>query len=201
MYLSKILITGSACRNPYETHRTLWELFPVDAAADRDFLFRVEKSDGRQAEILMQSIRKPALNYKEARVIAGREYALSLRPEQTLRFLLVANPVKTIDDEKGRTNAKGEVKKCRVPLIDDEAQRTWLGRKLENSASLVSLIIDKKLPLYFRKHRDNRAGKIQPVIFQGVIKVQNPDALHELIQSGIGPAKAFGCGLLSLARM
>lgn len=200
MYLSKILITGSACRNPYETHRALWELFPVDAAADRDFLFRVEKSDGRQAEILMQSIRKPALNHKEARVIAGREYSLLLRPEQTLRFLLVANPVKTIDDEKGRTNAKGEVKKCRVPLIDDEAQRNWLGRKLENSVSLESLIIGKKLPLYFRKQRDNRAGKIQPVMFQGIIKVQNPDALLELIQSGIGPAKAFGCGLLSLAR-
>lgn len=200
MYLSKVLITGTACRNPYEIHRALWELFSTDADAARDFLFRVEKSDGRQAEILMQSIREPVLNYKEARVIDSREYALSFRPEQTLRFLLVANPVKTIDDERGRKNAMGEMKKCRVPLINDEAQRAWLGRKLATSASLESLIIDKKMPLYFRKHMDNRAGKIQPVMFQGIIKVQNPDALQELIRSGIGPAKAFGCGLLSLAR-
>lgn len=200
MYLSKVVITGSACRNPYEIHRTLWELFPEDAEADRDFLFRVENSDNRQTAILMQSMREPIRNQNESLIVASREYPLSFHAELRLRFLLVANPVKTIDDEKGRKNAKGEIKKCRVPLIDDESQRTWIGRKLESAASLESLIVDKKLPLYFRKHRDNRAGKVQPVMFQGILRVQNVDSFRELIRHGIGPAKAFGCGLLSLAR-
>lgn len=200
MYLSKILVNGSVCHNPYEIHRALWGLFPEDNDADRDFLFRVEKSDGKQAEILMQSIREPGLINNKTRVIASREYSISLRAEQILRFLLVANPVKTINDEKGRKNVKGEIKKCRVPLIDDEAQRVWLGKKLEHAAALKTLVIDRKLPLYFRKHKDHLIGKIQPIIYQGVIKVQNTDVLQKLIQDGIGPAKAFGCGLLSLAR-
>jgi CRISPR system Cascade subunit CasE len=200
MYLSKILVTGAACRNAYEIHRALWGLFPEDNDADRDFLFRVEKSDGRQAEILMQSIREPRLIHNETRLIAIREYSFLLRAGQMLRFLLIANPVKTINDEKVRKNAKGEIKKCRVPLIDDEAQRVWIGRKLEHVASLETLVIDRKLPLYFRKQKDQLTGKIQPVIYQGILKVQNPDALQKLIQDGIGPAKAFGCGLLSLAR-
>lgn len=201
MYLSKILVNGSVCHNPYEIHRALWGLFPEDNDADRDFLFRVEKSDGKQAEILMQSIREPGLINNKTRVIASREYSISLRAEQILRFLLVANPVKTINDEKGRKNVKGEIKKCRVPLIDDEAQRVWLGKKLEHAAALKTLVIDRKLPLYFRKHKDHLIGKIQPIIYQGVIKVQNTDVLQKLIQDGIGPAKAFGCGLLSLARV
>jgi len=53
----------------------------------------------------------------------------------------------------------------------------------------------------FRKNRENRAGKIQPVRFQGVLKVEEPEAVMELVQNGIGPAKAFGCGLLSLAKV
>jgi CRISPR system Cascade subunit CasE len=39
-------------------------------------------------------------------------------------------------------------------------------------------------------------GKIQPVDLQ----VKDPARLNELLIAGIGPAKAFGCGLLSLAR-
>lgn len=197
MFLSKVLI--SACRNPYEIHRKLWELFPEDADAERDFLFRVEKADNVQVAILMQSERKPLQSHGDARLVACREYPLSLKLDQKLRFLLVANPVKTIDDERGRKNSKEEIKKCRVPLINEEAQREWIIRKLEKAALFESLMIDNRSPLYFRKNRDNRTGKIQPVIFQGVIKVQDAIALQDLVRWGIGPAKAFGCGLLSLA--
>ncbi|MEW5746183.1 MAG: type I-E CRISPR-associated protein Cas6/Cse3/CasE [Nitrospirota bacterium] len=200
MYLSKVRVTGVGCRNPYELHRVLWGVFPVDGAAKRDFLFRVEKSDGKQAEVLMQSLRCPSLGSKEARVTAIKDYPLLLHEGQRLRFLLVANPVKTIDDEGGRKNAKGEMKKCRVPLVNIDEQRAWIERKLTICASLEFLEMDGKAPLYFRKNRADITGKIQPVVFQGVLTVKDPDALVSLIRRGIGPAKAFGCGLLSLAR-
>ncbi len=200
MYLSKILITGSACRNPYEIHRALWKLFPVDAEAARDFLFRVERSDRDHAEVLMQSGRQPETSTNGARILASREYPLSFQAGQRLRFLLVANPVKTINDEMGRKDTEGETKKCRVPLIHEDDQRAWITRKYENAASLESLIIDPVLPLRFRKGKEDRAGKIQPVKFQGVLTVENPEAMIKLVHSGIGPAKAFGCGLVSLVR-
>jgi len=44
------------------------------------------------------------------------------------------------------------------------------------------------------------AGKIQSVGFQGILQVAKPTILKEIIINGIGPAKAFGCGLLSLAK-
>lgn len=201
MYLSKVMVHGSICRNPYEIHRALWKLFPEDADAKRDYLFRVERPGQQLAEVLMQSSREPVdQNVTETRLVACRDYPLKLDAGQRLRFLLLANPVKTINDESGRVNAKGEVKKCRVPLIHEEEWQTWLERKLTGCADLKSLMVEKRLPLNFRKTKEKRVGKIQPVSFQGVLTVQNPSAFRELIATGIGPAKAFGCGLLSLAR-
>jgi len=200
MYLSKIMVSGAACRNPYEIHRALWKLFPEDAEASRDFLFRVRQSDRSRAEILMQSMREPEISSKATQILACREYPLSLKAGQRLRFLLVANPIKTISDELGRTNADGDLKKCRVPLVREDDQRGWIERKLLNAASLESITIDPAFPLRFRKGKEDRAGKIQPASFQGILKVEEPVSMMELIRNGIGPAKAFGCGLLSLAR-
>ena len=200
MYLSKIMICGAACRNPYEIHRVLWTLFPDNPDASRDFLFRVGQSDRSQAEILMQSLREPAQSSKDARIMGCREYPLSLNAGQRLRFLLVANPVKMIDDEAGRKNADGEPKKCRVPLVREDDQRNWIERKFQDVATLETLLVDPVSTLRFRKGKENRAGKIQPVSFQGILKVEEPDAMLTIVRNGIGPAKAFGCGLLSLAR-
>jgi len=201
MYLSKVMIRGGACRNPYEIHRVLWQLFAEDADAVRDFLFRVGKSDWNQAEVLMQSLRKPEKMYDTAQILGCKEYSLSLQAGQQLRFLLVANPIKMIKDEKGRTDAAGEPKKCRVPLVREDDQRAWIERKFQGAAILETLAIDPVFPLRFRKNKDDKAGKIQQVNFQGVLCVEDVVALTALIQSGIGPAKAFGCGLLSLARV
>jgi CRISPR system Cascade subunit CasE len=88
-----------------------------------------------------------------------------------------------------------------VPLIHEEEWRAWLERKLAGCADLESLLAVKRLPLNFRKVQERRVGKIQPVSFQGILSVQDPAAFCALISSGIGPAKAFGCGLLSLARV
>jgi CRISPR system Cascade subunit CasE len=200
MYLSKMQIVGTACRNPYEIHRALWELFPENTEDKRDFLFRVERTDSHRAEILMQSVRKPEKSSPNVQSIESRAYLLTLHEGQRLRFLLVANPIRTISDEKGRKSATGDPKKCRVPLIRDEDQKGWLVRKFDECASLETLIVDRKTPFYFRKDKEDRFGKIQPVIFQGVLNVREPETFVCLIRKGIGPAKAFGCGLLSLAR-
>lgn len=199
MYLSRVLLTGASCRNPYEIHRVLWKLFPEDAQAERDFLFHMEKSDRSGAVILMQSERKPEISCNEAKILGCKEYQLALKKDQQLRFLLVANPVKTINDEKGRTTDKGDLKKCRVPLIRDEDQRDWLSRKLKPGAEPGELFIDPRHPLYFRK--SGMAGKIKPVVFQGILKVVEPEAFVQSIQNGIGPAKAFGCGLMLVRRI
>lgn len=201
MFLSEIMINGAACRNPYDIHRALWKLFPGDADADRDFLFRVERSGQQSAEVLLQSLREPKnTTGLEARLLRSKPYSLSLQKGQRLRFKLLANPVKTIKDEEGRLNAEGEIKKCRVPLIHEEELQVWLIRKLTGVAWIESVEVEKRPPFNFRKASEKRVGKVQPICFQGVLAIEDPAGLKSLVQLGIGPAKVFGCGLLSLAR-
>lgn len=198
MYLSRLLLTGEQLHNPYEIHRTLWAAFPDAPDQTRDFLFRVEQSSSRQAQVLVQSQRQPTAEAENARLLASKSFELNMPEGSQLRFLLVANPVKTIVDEQGRLDSKGEVKKCRVPLIREEEQVSWLQRKLADAALVSMVEIEKQLPLHFRK--GGKPGKIQSYTFKGVLQVSNIPALATLLQQGIGPAKAFGCGLLSLAR-
>lgn len=201
MYLSKVMINGATCRNPYEIHRVLWKLFPEDAKADRDFLFRIERAGQQTVEVLVQSHREPAKQtVRDLCLLGSKPYPLNLQNGQRFRFLLLANPVKTIKDETGRLNSDGDIKKCRVPLVRDEELQMWLVRKLTGAAVVKTVEIEKRPALNFRKASEWRVGKVQPVNYKGVLSVEDPNMLISLICTGIGPAKGFGCGLLSLAR-
>jgi CRISPR system Cascade subunit CasE len=200
MYLSKVHVSWPKARDPYELHRALWTLFPGHERDQRSFLFRVEQERrGMGSEVLLQGEWQPEHAAPEIRLLATRSYQPRLRRGQALRFRLTGNPVKTIKDEKGRRNAKDEVKACRVPLVKEEQQLEWLHRKLHASARIEVASVLAIRPLYFRK--GGRAGKIVTVTFDGVLEVLGPEHLWRQLQDGVGPAKGFGCGLLSIARM
>jgi len=198
MYLSKVFVQWPKSKSAYTLHKALWQLFPNRADDLRDFLFRVEQDQaGIGANILLQSQHEPEPGVGLVEIRAKRNYPLPLREEQHLRFLLKANPVKTIKDERGRKNAKDKIKKCRVPLIKEEEQQQWLLRRFDGIAELEELQVTPCQPLYFCKGQ--QAGKIVPIRFEGVIKVVDSMAVNGLVVNGIGPAKALGCGMLSLA--
>jgi len=198
MYLSRVYVQWPKSKNAYTLHQSLWELFPNRPDDARDFLFRVEREKtGVGASILMQSLQEPANGVESVELKAKRDYSLTLLEDQRFRFLLKANPVKTIKDKKGRKNAKGEIKKCRVPLIKEDEQQQWLMRRLDGIAVLEEMQISPCLPFYFRKGQ--QVGKVVPVRFEGVVRVVDPLAFKELVAKGVGPAKALGCGMLSLA--
>ncbi len=205
MYLSKVFIDFRKPKTIYQIHQDLWLLFPGQDDKPRRFLFRVEQQQaGVGASILMQSEMAPSSVNEQIKLLGTREYPLSVPKNQRLRFLLVANPVKTIKDQQERKNSKGVIKSNRVPLIKEEDQKNWIERKLQTWAQLDSLLVRPCPPLYFYKRDGQRpkghGGKIVPVAFEGVLTVQEPDMFMEQIKQGIGPAKAFGCGLLSVAR-
>ncbi|WP_240348180.1 type I-E CRISPR-associated protein Cas6/Cse3/CasE [Methylomonas sp. EFPC1] len=120
-----------------------------------------------------------------------------------IRFRLRANPIKTIkDSSKGTVEKQGKTftKTVRVPLLHEEQQQAWLECKLQDFAPLETLILQPEPVTYFRKAKEGRSGKIQTVLFDGVITVTDPAEFESQVMQGIGPAKAFGCGLLSIAR-
>lgn len=86
-----------------------------------------------------------------------------------------------------------------MPLIREDGQREWLARKLDGAARVEAASVLAHPPLYFRKA--GAAGKLLTATFEGLLRVADPEALRQLLKKGIGPAKAFGCGLLLVRRL
>ncbi|RLA38676.1 MAG: type I-E CRISPR-associated protein Cas6/Cse3/CasE, partial [Gammaproteobacteria bacterium] len=98
MYLSKVLIEGDKTISAYQIHQRLWALFPRQAKANRDFLFRVEgQQPGLGCELLMQSAQTPQTT-ATTRVLGQKRFEPAFHVGQRLRFRLRANPIKTIKD-------------------------------------------------------------------------------------------------------
>lgn len=196
MYLSKVRLDWRHVRNPYDWHRALWQLFPDQPEEKRSFLFRIEQQQtGIGAQLLLQSEIVPVSCNAEVQLLAEpKQVDISVLPSgASLRFRLKANVVKTIRDEKDAERS------IRVPLIKEEQQIEWLQRKLADCASIDSVMLTQNPPVFF--NRKGSAGKLVTVTFDGSLQVTDLKQFQKHVQLGIGPAKAFGCGLLSLARI
>jgi CRISPR system Cascade subunit CasE len=83
--------------------------------------------------------------------------------------------------------------------LEQRAGEAWLGKKAQkNGFELLSVTAEG----YQQHHFKKRGIKISTLDFHGVLEVTEPGLfIQEAIYKGIGPAKAFGCGLLSLSRV
>lgn len=83
--------------------------------------------------------------------------------------------------------------------LEQQAGETWLEKKAKkNGFEVLSVTAEG----YQQHHFKKRGIKISTLDFHGVLEVTEPELfIQEALCKGIGPAKAFGCGLLSLARI
>ncbi len=196
MYLSKCLLNSAKPIDTYNLHRAIWKFFPDQPDKNRDFLFRVENiGKSGPKDILLQSMTMPAPKDGNLILLKTKSVNYEFKIGQHLRFFVCANPTKKIVAESGK---KGNQGKVRVPLIDETEIVNWLKRQLLDAAEIHEIAIGQKNIVYFRKR--NSAGKIVTITYSGLLEIKKTDILLQRIISGIGPAKAFGCGLISLAR-
>jgi CRISPR system Cascade subunit CasE len=207
MFLSRVEIPWDVVRNPYEIHRQLWRLFPGEdkearknaEEARQGFLFRLESHQpGRPLRLLIQSRRAPE-PASGLMIVGTREIRPQPAHGQRLAFLLTANPVKTIIDAQREAKSGKSSDKCRVPLMHESEQREWLKRKLIGAGEIEAVDMLPHAPVFFRK--GNRGGKLATVTFEGVLRVIESESLVRHLENGIGPAKAFGCGLMLVRRL
>ncbi len=203
MYLSRIFLPWRPGQNPYSWHQQLWDLFPEEsgrrnkikkekeAKAERVefpayFLFRVEEIQPGQGELLLvQSPVKP-IECGTIKIVKGPNELtyVKLTDNAMARFILTANPVKTKSADRNR-----------VPHIGEENLKNWLKGKVKAFGKIVEdVLITPGHPIYFRK--ENTAGKINPVTFEGKMEITDIAAFRKAAFAGIGPAKSFGCGLM-----
>ncbi|MFH1851678.1 MAG: type I-E CRISPR-associated protein Cas6/Cse3/CasE, partial [Candidatus Neomarinimicrobiota bacterium] len=193
MHLSRIFLSPGNLNNAYEWHRSIWSLFPSESPGSlAPFLFHIERMNlATGASVLVQSVKSPQGRSAYASILATKQFNPFFHRGQQVRFLLQANPAKCITDSSDKPNKRNRGK-CRVPIIKEEEQKDWFKRKLAEVAQIKSIDSRINPPLYFRK--GSRAGKIIPVTFSGMLEVIESATMISLIENGIGPAKAFGCG-------
>ncbi|MDP2945937.1 MAG: type I-E CRISPR-associated protein Cas6/Cse3/CasE [bacterium] len=210
MYLSRLKLNPARRSirelliNPYRLHQAVYRAFPDDNdGGPGRILYRVDENKRLGTiSLLVQSENKP--DWSKADFIVDcllepaerKIYSPALQTGQTLRFRVRANPTikKQLD---GKENG------YRLGLLREEDQLKWLNRKaVESGFSVMSCRTSPEGMTY-----DDRSFKEQDkmrhfaVRFEGVLKITNKELFTKTIENGIGSAKGFGFGLLSLARI
>jgi CRISPR system Cascade subunit CasE len=192
-------------------------------STDGGFLFRVDHRSNGPTVILVQSAIIPdwdyafqSLNHPDKPETSFFAAPPQVRPFETqfkqgsqLRFRLLANPTKKVDaaDKSLRTDptrtaplTRKQLDGRRVPVPDDKLV-SWLERRAAASGFQVRRI-DSLVPGYILalNNKENGAGaRFRSALYDGVLSVDDPTAFRQAVIQGIGPAKAFGFGLLSVA--
>lgn len=212
VYLSQLILNPASrmvqneCRNSYEMHRTLMHGF-AGKRENANVLYRLDINpySGMMA-LLVQSTLEP--NWQPLKQAGQGEYLLSppqwkaveldLANGRILQFRLTANPTVKKDGK-------------RHPIREEDECRRWLqtigegceGKKRESRGFKV-LDMDvqpshNQLGHIYRNEQSSHKLTLNIVQFNGYLQVIDRDKLLTAVQKGIGPARAFGCGLLSLA--
>jgi CRISPR system Cascade subunit CasE len=181
----------------------------VARKAESGFLFRIDPQPGGRVVILVQSAVKPEWDY----AFHNAGYLLAAPPQvkpfdpsfkvgQRLRFRLVANPTRRLSKRSlgadGKPIEKGIGK--RVPVPTDQLS-DWLARQAEKAGFSVEKESASVSPsyVYVNKAREDNGVRLRSVRYDGTLTVTDSTLFREAMRRGIGPGKAFGFGLLSVA--
>ncbi len=215
MYLSRLLLNPRSRQvqretaDPYNLHRTLMQAFAPrrDQAA---VLHRLEiHSHTGLPVLLVQSQMPPDWSklphpdyllppdpFDATPNPAVKTFDLSLRPGQVFQFRLTANP--TI--KKVRRDENGDRKNSnRVPLVHEDQQVQWLADKGEQHGFRLLHVTTSSQQAQKGWKKGESPLTLYTVQFNGRLQITDTDKFVTAVHTGIGPAKAFGCGLLSLA--
>lgn len=210
----------------YQLHQALWTAFPDLARGERDkrFLYRHDARDHCHS-VLVQSVMQPDWRHvedeAEGAVARMRTFDAGLiRAGELLRFFLRANPVvqrKGYSDGKNRRVVVGSAlariaerlqKRSEDLPARESLQVEWM--KDRGSAGGFEIVVESGQTLCLagpsQDHVIRRPGSDNPmtftsVDFTGVLRVTEPELFAETLRRGIGKGKAFGFGLLSVARL
>ena len=180
----------------YEMHRTLSRAFTSNSATQPSrFLWRLESNaiGWKPPVVLVQSqtagdwsALENIADYLAADVEHKRlDLAALLQQDASMRFRFLANPTVT-------RNGK------RLGLAVEADQLTWLERQGAKHGFQAEFALISGQDLLESKKNSHRLT-IQQVLFEGRLRVVDPSNLAEALVLGIGPAKSFGCGMLSVA--
>lgn len=212
MYLTRIDInprrrsSRRVLASPHLLHGAVNTCFPPSSDAGR-VLWRVDEHRNGTYLYLVSSTRPDATGFVEEHgwpladswktrdygtvldaVVAGRHFAFRLR----------ANPVRHVrpaGDERGRGKRVGHVTADQQLAWLRERAGDW-GLDVGEDGESTARVVERKIWTF---PRGGRRVTVATAVFEGRLRVTDPHRLKAQLVEGFGPAKAYGCGLMTLA--
>ncbi|WP_411092756.1 type I-E CRISPR-associated protein Cas6/Cse3/CasE [Streptomyces sp. 049-1] len=189
-------------RNATDMHRTLMRLVP-DGLGDSPrqaagLLYRLDVTDTFNTLLVQAATLDPTRlpeDYGHTDVKDLTPVFNALQKGLAVRYRIVVNPVKI---ERLPLENKGQRGK-RIALTGPDADQWWERRAHEAGLHLATALPTPVAAVHGRG--DNAVAVRHHLLrYDGIATVTDPDALAEAVLVGIGRAKSYGAGLLSLAR-
>lgn len=226
MYISRMPINTArpgAARlvgSPYRMHAAVERAFPPQTEHAEDdegrILWRLDTSAYNRSALYLYIVspEKPDLSHiveqagwPENPGCETKDYTLLLdrvQAGQVWSFRLKANTVRKALVDKGATPRDGVVGSLQGD-VTPEQKVEWLARRCDaNGFSLASTSDGRHAVMVSqsRKEQFSRGSSkvtLSTAVFDGVLQVEDADLFRHALCSGIGRAKGFGCGLLTIA--
>ncbi|WP_128381292.1 type I-E CRISPR-associated protein Cas6/Cse3/CasE [Streptomyces cavernae] len=188
-------------RDATQMHRTLMRLVP-DSLGDTprhaaSMLYRIDETD-RSSTVIVQA----ATPLDPARLPVGYGHTdtrdlspmfAAFKKGLAVRYRIVVNPVKR---ERLPLDQKGKRGKA-IPLSGPDADQWWTRRATASGLEIHTVIPTPLTPI--RARGENSGMRHSLIRYDGTGLVTDPETLTHAVLTGIGRAKSYGAGLLSLA--
>jgi CRISPR system Cascade subunit CasE len=205
--IATLLLPEEPSRRAEASHRLLWSLFAGNPEMPRPFLWREDK--GGNFYILTSQL--PAES--EIFDVEVKEFAPALAVGDRLQFSLRANATRAYKLPGQRRSKRADVVMAALSPLSkterseqreaavQEAGTEWLAGQggkhgfLLPTPPRVDGYNKWKIP-----RRNDATIEISTLDFEGVLEVVEVDKFTVALASGLGHAKAFGCGLMLIRR-
>jgi CRISPR system Cascade subunit CasE len=121
----------------------------------------------------------------------------SIEKGQKFHFRFRGNPIHSVVIEKGK---RGKV----TPHVGEQYKKEWFIKKSnQNGFSMENdyfAIVETGTQQFYKKGK-NAPIKLSYTIFEGVLTVTNVELFVKALTQGVGRAKAYGCGLITVMRL
>jgi len=207
MYLSRVKLditlrkTRNALANLQQMHAIVEGCFDAVSTKQRS-LWRIDTLKGSTFLLIVSSEAPdfttllPQLSSANSSEAISKNYdnfLASLAEKQNMRFRLCANPVHSVM-QVGSQESRGKI----FGHVTVEQQKDWLQqRSQKNGFELLHFDVVNRGERKFKRQKETVT--LTMATYEGLLTVCDADLLRTALTTGIGRAKAYGCGLLTLA--
>lgn len=176
-----------------ERHRRLWR---IDRLGDNCYLLLVSQDKPEMQHIAVQfgfPDRADSSQSKDYAPLLDR-----LAEGQRWQFRLKANPTHSNAKDADEGASRGRL----YAHVTQEQQKQWLLARQKSHGfdlKLEDFDVVHTQWLHFRKG-GSQMVTVRTATFEGVLTVRDAELLRKSLAEGIGRAKAYGCGLLTIVQ-